>query len=203
MNKNIFLKDLDEQKVIFIIRNPSKQWTIKAVKLLWEANVKFIEITFNSKDAISIIKELSIIKPKNSYLGVGTITNPQQLKCIAKHISFVVTPITSKNLIQSINKYKKVAIIGAYTPTEIYDAWSYGADLIKVFPANTPKYIKTLKGPLNNIPMIAVGGVKISNKDKFIESGCNAVCVGASFFQFKPDGSFNEKTLIQNLSKIL
>ncbi|EKD26513.1 MAG: hypothetical protein ACD_79C01143G0001, partial [uncultured bacterium] len=82
------------------------------------------------------------------------------------------------------------------------NAYSLGADYVKVFPANEPKYIRYVKGPLDEIPLIAVGGVSIENAKDFINSGSVAVCVGGSFFNFDKNNKFDKLKLKENISSI-
>jgi 2-dehydro-3-deoxyphosphogluconate aldolase/(4S)-4-hydroxy-2-oxoglutarate aldolase len=79
-------------------------------------------------------------------------------------------------------RYGKVIIPGAYTPTEILTAWEAGADLVKVFPANVggPEYIKAIKGPLPQIPLVPTGGVELTNVGAFMKAGAAALGVGGN-----------------------
>ena len=84
-------------------------------------------------------------------------------------------------------RYGKPVICGAYTPTEILTAWESGSDLVKVFPANIggPGYIKALKGPLPQIPLVPTGGVELENVGEFLSSGAAALAVGGNLVSKK------------------
>ena len=87
-----------------------------------------------------------------------------------------------------VKRYSKVVCAGALTPTEVLTAWEAGADVVKVFPANSlggPKYIKSLKGPLPHIEMIPTGGVNLETTGEFLRAGACAVAVGGELVDAK------------------
>ena len=100
---------------------------------------------------------------------------------------YVVTPTLSIPSIEMARRYGKPVICGAYTPTEILTAWESGSDLVKVFPANIggPGYIKALKGPLPQIPLVPTGGVELENVGEFLSSGAAALAVGGNLVSKK------------------
>ena len=73
-----------------------------------------------------------------------------------------------------------VSIPGAFSPTEIETAWRAGAELVKVFPAGDlgPSYIKSLRGPMGDIPLVPTGGISAENASAFIDAGAVALGVG-------------------------
>ena len=99
-------------------------------------------------------------------------------------------------------RYSKVVIPGAFTPTEIINAWEAGADFVKVFPASVggPSYIKAIKAPLPQVNLIPVGGVNIDNISDFIKAGASAVAVGSQLVkkEFLKEKNFEA---IKNLAK--
>jgi 2-dehydro-3-deoxyphosphogluconate aldolase/(4S)-4-hydroxy-2-oxoglutarate aldolase len=101
---------------------------------------------------------------------------------------FFVTPSLRISTIEMAKRYSKVICPGALTPTEVVTAWEAGADVIKIFPANSvggPKYIKALKGPLPHIQMIPTGGVSLETAGDFLKAGACAVAVGGELVDTK------------------
>jgi 2-dehydro-3-deoxyphosphogluconate aldolase/(4S)-4-hydroxy-2-oxoglutarate aldolase len=101
---------------------------------------------------------------------------------------FFVTPSLRLSTIEMVKRYSKVICAGALTPTEVLTAWEAGADVVKVFPANSvggPKYIKALKGPLPQIEMIPTGGVNLETTGEFLKAGACAVAVGGELVDAK------------------
>ena len=83
------------------------------------------------------------------------------------------------------NKFRAVAYASrALTPTEIEKAWSFGATMVKVFPAAQmgPDYIRLLKGPFEQIKLMAVGGITPNNISDYFSAGASAVALGGSIF---------------------
>ena len=115
-------------------------------------------------------------------LGAGTILDPETARiCMLAGAQFFVTPSLRLSTIEMAKRYSKVICAGALTPTEVLTAWEAGADVVKVFPANSlggPKYIKALKGPLPHIQMIPTGGVNLETAGEFLKAGACAVAVG-------------------------
>ena len=114
-------------------------------------------------------------------------------KAIEAGAQFVVTPISKKEVIGVCNDLDKPIISGAFTPKEIYEAYEWGADIVKVFPAEIlgPNYIKTIKIPFPQIKLMPTGGVNSNNIDQWFEMGADCVGVGGCFT--KPSIMKNEE----------
>ncbi len=98
---------------------------------------------------------------------------------------FLVTPNFSIKVIECGVEHNIPVVAGALTPSEIYDAWSAGAAMIKVFPCQAmggPQYIKDLRGPFDTIPLAAVGGVSFSTLEDYFLAGVQAVGVSSTLF---------------------
>jgi 2-dehydro-3-deoxyphosphogluconate aldolase/(4S)-4-hydroxy-2-oxoglutarate aldolase len=121
-------------------------------------------------------------------LGVGTVLDPETCRmAILAGAEYVVSPTLSAATIGMARRYGKPIIAGAYTPTEILTAWEEGADFVKVFPANVggPEYIKALKGPLPQVPLVPTGGVELDNIGEFLKAGASALGVGGNLVSKK------------------
>ena len=90
---------------------------------------------------------------------------------------FVFSPVTDMRVIEVTKRLGKAVIPGAYTPTEILNAWTAGADVVKVFPATTlgPGYFKDLLAPMPFLKLTPTGGVDLKTTEAWIKAG--AVCV--------------------------
>jgi len=101
--------------------------------------------------------------------------------------AYIVTPVLAPAVIETARRYGCAVCCGAYTPTEIFTAWQHGADFVKVFPANVggPDYIKAIKGPLPQVPLVPTGGVELDNIAAFIKAGASAVGVGGNLVSKK------------------
>ena len=120
---------------------------------------------------------------KDVVIGVGTVLDPETARAaILAGAEFVVTPVFNPEVIKLVKRYGKIVIPGAFTPTEILNAWEQGADIVKVFPAEPsgPGYIKAILGPFPQIRLMPVGGVGIKNAREFIKHGACALGIGGS-----------------------
>ena len=145
-----------------------------------------LEVTMNTSGAEEMVAANRDRVPAGKYLGMGTIRNIGEAeKASRAGAMFLVTPNVDPEVIQFCREQDIPVIAGALTPTEVYRAWSAGAAMVKVFPCRSlggPLYIRDLKGPFEQIPLVAVGGVTIENAGAHILAGAVAVGVGISLF---------------------
>jgi len=144
-----------------------------------------IEITWNSAEPAKLIAELRETFP-HCLIGTGTVLTLADLEdAIACGSQFCFTPHVNSELIRKAIQSEIPIIPGALTPTEIVTAWQLGASAVKVFPVQSlggTDYIKSLQGPLGNIPLIPTGGVTLENALAFIQSGAIAVGLSGQLF---------------------
>lgn len=150
------------------------------------SGIKTIEITMNTPDAPKLIRRAVKISRGRLTIGAGTVLSGTDFKkAVDSGASFIVTPNLLRDIAELCVKGKIPVFPGALTPHEIYEAWSSGATMVKVFPAKFfgPSYFKEIKGPFPNIKLLACGGVNSTNIGSFFESGASAVAFGASIFK--------------------
>ena len=150
-----------------------------------DAGLKFLEITLNTDHAFRLI-ESAVKKYEGSLcIGAGTVRNREQAEqAVASGARFLVSPTLSDNVAAYCGKQALPYFPGALTPSEIEKAWQAGASMVKVFPASQwgPQYFRELKGPFEDVPLMAVGGVTPENIPAYFSSGASAVAVGGSVF---------------------
>lgn len=171
--------------VIGILRGVLESHFGNIMKASFEAGLDAIEVTMNTPGAPGIIERNRKGLAPGKWLGMGTIRNLDEAKTASDAgAMFFVTPNTDVDVIAFAVSRNIPVIAGALTPSEVYRAWSAGADMVKVFPAGVfgPGYMKDLHGPFDNIPLVAVGGVTVENVREFLDAGALAVGVGNSLF---------------------
>jgi 2-dehydro-3-deoxyphosphogluconate aldolase/(4S)-4-hydroxy-2-oxoglutarate aldolase len=179
---------LKESGLIAVIRRPKKSQIHYIAEALVEGGTGALEITLDTPRALEIIRELKIKFNDRVLVGAGTVLDAVSAKsAIDAGSDFIFSPIFDVETIQMTNRYGKISIPGVMTPTEIVQAYSAGADLLKIFPAADlgENYIKDLQGPLGHIPMMPTGGVNLDNVETFIKYGAVAVGAGGSLVSAK------------------
>ena len=176
------------------------------------SGLKTIEIAMNTKDAPSLIKSMVKAAGGRFSIGAGTVVDENILaQALNAGASFIVLPTLVDEVVASCVSSKIPVFPGAFTPTEIQKAWDAGASMVKVFPIKFfgPSYIKEVKAPLNNIELLACGGVNNENIKSFFDSGASAVAFGESIFNKKlmASGKFDNisdslKSLIKASGKL-
>jgi len=156
-----------------------------------------IEITYSTPNAEEVVKTLSKKFGDAIVLGMGTLTKPEQaVSARDAGATFLVSPICEENLVKAMVASGLLTMAGALTPTEVYQAYSLGVDVIKIFPGSLggPAYVKALKGPFPYIPMMPTGGVNASNAADWFAAGVVAVGAGSELCppQLAKDGKFDE-----------
>ena len=150
------------------------------------SGLESIEITMNTKDAPRLIKQAAKLANKRLTIGAGTVLDLASLKsALFSGATFIVMPVLVPEVALYCLKNKIPFFPGALTPQEIYQAWNSGAAMVKVFPAGVfgPNYFKEIKGPFNDIELLACAGVTPENMPDYFANGASAVSFGASVFR--------------------
>ena len=163
---------------------------IESVEPLVEASVsaglRTIEITMNTRGAATLIEKAVAAGGERLTVGAGTVLNVKSLEiAMNAGATFIVTPVLVEDVMKYCVKNKIPVFPGALSPHEIYNAWNAGATMVKVFPSNVfgPKYFKEIKGPFNDIELLACGGVTPENMKEYFSSGANAIAFGEGVFK--------------------
>jgi 2-dehydro-3-deoxyphosphogluconate aldolase/(4S)-4-hydroxy-2-oxoglutarate aldolase len=140
----------------------------------------------NTKHAARLIQKAKKAAKNKLVLGAGTVLDMRSLKnALDAGATFIVMPVLVRDVLAYCLKNKIPAFPGALTPQEIYTAWREGATMVKVFPAKFfgPEYFSEIKGPLDDIELMAVSGVTPHNMREYLSCGASAVAFGASVFK--------------------
>lgn len=180
MDKQEVLSKVKEIGLLAVIRGPSAELTVKMVQALVAGGVTGIEVTYSTPNAPWVVAELARQYGDRILLGMGTLTRTTQaVEAREAGASFLVSPICAPDLVTSMVKSGLAVMAGALSPTEVFQAYSLGTDVVKIFPGSQggPAYLKALRGPFPNIPMMPTGGVNAGNLKDWFKAG--AVAVGA------------------------
>jgi len=183
MEKEKVLLKIQEVGVLAVLRGPSPDLTLKMVDALIKGGVIGIEITFTTPNAIEVVKNLHQEFGREILLGMGTLTKPDQVEeAVTAGATFLVSPHTDPTLGTEMANSGVPVMMGALTPSEVMRAVGLGSDVIKIFPGSLggPAYMKALKGPFPDIPMMPTGGVSESNLVDWFKAGAFAVGAGSN-----------------------
>jgi len=156
------------------------------VEAVVSAGLETMEITMNTPQAARLIKNAQKVSRGRLFIGAGTVLGMDDLKeALRAGATFIVTPVLVPDVTAYCVKNKIPIFPGALTPTEIYAAWNAGAAMVKVFPSGFfgPAYFSEIKGPFENIKLLACGGVRPENMKEYFKAGADAISFGASVFR--------------------
>jgi len=195
-----------EPPIVGIIRGISAEFFPALMSAAFGAGLQALEITMNTPGAPEIVSRCRPLVPAGKMLGMGTVRNREEASCaLGAGAMFLVTPNTDRDVIARALEQRVPVIAGAFTPTEVYTAWSSGADMVKVFPCGPvgPAYIRELRGPFERIPLLAVGGVTRDNLADYFSAGAAGVGVGASLFGAEALASQDPAAIADNVGRFI
>ena len=176
----------DFSKITCILRGYTAQETRLILEVLKDSGIRSVEITMNTEGALSMIREAVERFGDSLSIGAGTVLTMEQLHDVVSAGADFVSPVMfTREMLGYCQERKVIAVPAAFTPSEIYTQLTWGADIVKVFPAVTvgPSYFRQLAGPLGALPLMAVGGVNAENAQEFIKCGCPYLGVGSGMFR--------------------
>ncbi|MGN6689114.1 MAG: bifunctional 4-hydroxy-2-oxoglutarate aldolase/2-dehydro-3-deoxy-phosphogluconate aldolase [Actinomycetales bacterium] len=175
-----FLDRMRAAGVVAILRGTDPQAVVDAGRALLEAGISALEVSLTTPGAVDAIRELLASAPAGSLVGAGTVLTVEQAAAvIGCGAQFAVTPALSAGVGACVEAGLPVAA-GALTPTEVLTALQSGVAAVKVFPASVfgPGYVKALRDPFPDAPLVPVGGVGIDDVPAYLQAGAVAVGVG-------------------------
>jgi 2-dehydro-3-deoxyphosphogluconate aldolase/(4S)-4-hydroxy-2-oxoglutarate aldolase len=187
MNKKEVADKITSVGIIPVVRASSAQQALLAVDAICAGGIPIVEITMTVPGAIEIIREVARTRGSHVLVGAGTVLDADTAeRCIDAGAEFIVSPGLKLKTIEFAAKVQKLMMAGALTPTEVITAWEAGSDFVKIFPCGQvggASYIKALKGPLPQVPLVPTGGVNLQTASEFIEAGAAALGVGGELVQ--------------------
>jgi 2-dehydro-3-deoxyphosphogluconate aldolase / (4S)-4-hydroxy-2-oxoglutarate aldolase len=181
MDKEQVRSTINEIGIVPAIRVSSGENARFAAETIAQAGIPIVEITTTTPGAIDVIADLVRNLPQ-VIVGAGTILDAETARaCLKAGAHFLTSPGLDIEIVQFARKENVLMMAGALTPTEVVAAYKAGSDFVKVFPCaqvGGDSYIRALKAPFPQIPLIAAGGVTQQTAGAFILAGASAVGVG-------------------------
>jgi 2-dehydro-3-deoxyphosphogluconate aldolase / (4S)-4-hydroxy-2-oxoglutarate aldolase len=179
---------LEETRVVAIMRRTDASRAVAVAEALVAGGVRAIEVTCDSPGVLDMIRALDGALGERILLGAGTVLDQETADAVlAAGARYIVSPHTDPELVRTLARRGVPCVPGAFTPTEVLTAWRAGAALVKLFPAGGvgPGYIKDLRGPLREIPLLPTGGVTLGNAGDFIAAGAWGLGIGSALVDAK------------------
>lgn len=185
-----FLGLLRARRLVAIIRGRDPQASMRTAAVLVEEGIDLLEVSLSGADAVTVIERIGAELGPDVVLGAGTVLTAAQAEAVAAAgASFAVTPAMGEGAARAV-ELGLPTLIGAWTPTEVWQAFSAGAAAVKVFPASSggPGHVKALRDPFPGVPLVPVGGVGAEEAAGHLEAGAVAVGVGSPLAGDAPHG---------------
>ncbi len=178
--------DFKKLPLLGILRGVTAKMIEPIVDTAVGTGLKAIEITMNTNGAPNLIRQMVGAASGRLAVGAGTVLTMDDLHAVLDAgATFIVSPVLVPDVVGFCAKNSVPVFPGAFTPQEIYDAWNAGATMVKVFPSSFfgPRYFGEIKGPFNEIELLACGGVNKNTVSEFFKCGASAVAFGGSVFK--------------------
>ena len=185
MSRKELLARVIQEQIVGVVREDNAVFAEAVADAYARNGIHIVEITLTTPDAIDLIATIAKrYEAEGIVLAAGSVRSTNDAAAARRAgAQIIVSPHTEPPVIEYANENDLLSIAGAATPTEIIHAWDAGCDLVKVFPAHYlggPDYIRTIRGPIRDIPMLAGGPVPLDMIDSYLDAGCVAVNLGAS-----------------------
>jgi 2-dehydro-3-deoxyphosphogluconate aldolase/(4S)-4-hydroxy-2-oxoglutarate aldolase len=188
MNREEICARIENIGIMPSVRVTAAELALFAAETVYEAGIKVVEITMTVPSAVQVIAQLTQNYP-DFIVGAGTVLDADTAeRCVDAGARFITSPGLVPDVLQYTLDHNAVAIPGALTPSEVIAAWKAGADFVKIFPCaqvGGDQYIRALKIPLPQIPLIASGGVNQLTAATFIFAGASSLGIGSELMPRK------------------
>src|SRR2546421_8855131 len=161
MSKETQLRQVLDSGIVAVVRSPDSQQLVEVARALADGGINVVEITMSVPNALDVVRQVREALGDRLLLGAGTILDPETARAaLFAGAEYIVAPTVNLDVIRLCQRYDKLVMPGAFTPTEILTAWEAGADIVKRFPADVvgPAFFKAMRGPLPHIRLMPTGG---------------------------------------------
>jgi 2-dehydro-3-deoxyphosphogluconate aldolase/(4S)-4-hydroxy-2-oxoglutarate aldolase len=186
MKKNEVRARIEEIGIIPAARLSSAEDALFAAEAVSSAGIPILEVTMTMPGAVEVIEKLARHRPE-IIVGAGTVLDVETARrCLGAGAMFLTSTGLDLEMVDFALKKEVVVFPGVLTPTEVILASRAGVDFVKIFPCSQlggAAYIKALKAPFPDVPLIASGGVNQRTAGDFILAGAVAIGVGSDLIQ--------------------
>ena len=206
MSRERIIEEILKRKAVAVLRVKETEKLQRVIEAIYNGGISVAEITMTVPNAIQLIEQMSEELDKNIIIGVGSVLNSQTAEdAIKAGAKYVVSPIFKKEIIDTAHKHNIPAMPGCFTPTEIQIAYEYGADIVKVFPADVVgmEFFKAILTPMPHLRLMPTGGVTLTNAGDWLKAGACAVGIGSALLDKKAIQESNYSKLTESARIIM
>src|SRR5438067_13840716 len=188
MSKESQLRQVLDCGIVAVVRSPDGRQLVEVARALADGGVTVVEVTMTVPNALDVVRQVRQALGDRLLLGAGTILDPETARAaLLAGAEFLVAPTLNLDVIRLCQRYDKLVMPGAFTPTEILTAWEAGADVVKVFPADVvgPAFFKAVRAPLPQVKLMPTGGVDLNTAADFLKAGACCLGVGSQLVEPK------------------
>lgn len=188
MSRQRIVQKIISEGAVAVIRLQDSKKLIKVAEAVQRGGISAIEITMTTPNALKVIEEVSNEMGNDILVGVGSVLDSETARlAILSGAQYVVSPILKREIIETTHRYNLPVMPGAFTPSEVLRAHEWGADIVKVFPADVVgmAFFKAIKAPMPFLQLMPTGGVSLTNGGDWIKAGACAVGVGSALLDKK------------------
>lgn len=199
-------QEILKRKAVAVLRVKEEDKLQSVIEAIYAGGISVAEITVTVPNAIQLIEKMNQKLDKNIIIGVGSVLNSSIAEdAINAGAKYVVSPILKKEIIDTSHKHNVPVMPGCFTPTEIQTAFEYGADIVKVFPADVVgmEFFKAILAPMPHLKLMPTGGVSLTNAGEWLKAGACAVGIGSALLDKKAIQESNYSILTENAKQIM
>ena len=187
---DVLLEQLAQHRVMAIVRGRDADASVETCLVLAEAGIALLEVSLTTDRALDVLERVAARLPAGTVLGAGTVLEPDDVRRVADAgARYVVTPALAPSL-EAAAEAGMPVLAGAMTPTEVVEARRRGAAAVKIFPASVlgPAYVRAIRDPLPQVPLLAVGGIDAQSAVAYLDAGAVGIGVGSPLCGDAPHG---------------
>ena len=176
----------EKEKIFAVLRIQEGERLKNTIQALYEGGIKIIEAVIEAPETALALADIIKQKERPVIAAGGIITQRQAQIAADIGADAIISPICQMNLARLCKSSKTPLIMTAATPNEAYNAWSAGAQLIKISPSGPmggAVYIEDILRPMKFLNVIAAGSIKIDDIPLYLKAGAKAAGLGRALYK--------------------
>jgi len=203
--KDSLIERLIRARVVPVLRYDDPETALYAADVAIRAGFDAIELTCTTPDVLDVLRRLRTQHGTSVLLGVGTVWDAAQARtALEAGADFLVSPGLATDIAPATHEAGKPCLLGAFTPSEVMTALRSGADVVKIFPADTggPAHLAALRAVFPHVVFCPTGGVSATNMRDYVRAGANFVGIGSALYDKTAFAARDTDRLLDNLRAV-